>query len=240
MELTCIIIDDEFHAQIELKDALEKVPSISVNGSFENISNALNFLEDGDIDIIFCDINLPDLNGLEAARLLQLNCKYLIYVTAHREYALDAFGAHADGYLLKPISQRALLDKIAHIIEVQKVVPTNAHGVENFVFVKGNSKNSFIKLDLNKVVFIEAMLNYVKIWLEGSFHITYSTLKSMERKLDGSASFIRISKSIIINSSHINEVDGMIVRMTDGNKFSIGDSYKSAFVTFLNKRTLGV
>jgi len=240
MELSCIIIDDEFHAQIELTDALKKIPSISLKGVFESIPNSLHYLEGNKIDIVFSDINMPDQNGIEAAAILQRYCRYLIYVTAHREYAIEAFQANAIGYLLKPLSQSSLIEKISLIKEWSKNESDLPKKItDDFVFVKGSSKNSFIKLELSHIIYIEAMLNYVKIWINNAFHITYATLKSMEQKLYGKSNFIRVSKSIIINTNHIIEVDGFYVKMTDGNKFSIGESYKNAFILFLNKRTLG-
>ncbi|WP_313258294.1 LytTR family DNA-binding domain-containing protein [Sphingobacterium sp.] len=238
MLLSCIIIDDEYHAQMELSEALHKTPVVSLQGIFDDISAAYHFLEkNGKVDLIFCDINMPDLNGIDAASILKLKCTSLIYVTAHREYALDAFNVNADGYLLKPITQHALNEKIAYYLEKNNKYEQGSKA-ENFVFVKGSAKNSFVKLNLHHVVYIEAMLNYVKIWVNNVYHITYLTLKAMEKNLNSFGTFIRVSKSIIINTEHIAEVEGNLIRMSDGTRLTIGDTFKNAFIQFMNKRTL--
>lgn len=237
MDISSIIIDDEPHAIAELSDIIGSVPGISLVAHFESVASAVVFLEDQkQVDVIFCDINMPGLNGIQAAKLLHRYCDSLIYVTAYREYALDAFGVHASGYLLKPVSQQALIDKVAELIEQRNKRQRERN--DEVIFIKGNQKNSFIKINLNEIIYIEAMLNYISINTRQDKYITYMGLKDVDEQFRKYDHFQRISRSVIVNIDEIKMVDGNTIRLTGDNSFTIGDSYRSAFHAYMRKRTL--
>lgn len=237
MEIWSIIIDDEPHAIAELSDIVERIPGISVSGEFDNVSDALTFLKGvGHIDVVFCDIQMPKLNGIAAAELLKAHCDHLIYVTAYRDHAYEAFSVHASGYLLKPVSTEAVVNTILKV--VQKRSKLNDQQSEEMVFVKGGNKNTFTKLILKEVYAIEAMANYVTIKSTEGEHVTYMSLKSMAEQLRKYENFYRISKSAIINIDHVKTIDGHIVRMSDDLVYTVGETHRSAFHDFVRKRTL--
>lgn len=237
MEIWSIIIDDEPHAVAELSDIIARVPGISVHGEFESAGAALDFLKKiGHVDVIFCDINMPELNGLAAAELLRAYCDHLIFVTAHREHALDAFGVRASGYLLKPLTDTAVIGTVTEIAKLRAKKRPNNDG--EVIFIKGSHKNSFTKLELKKVLAVEAMLNYVNIHSESGDDTTYLTLKTMAEMLRKYENFYRISKSVIINIDHVKSVDGNVLRMNNGASYTIGETYKNAFRAYLKERTL--
>lgn len=237
MEICSIIIDDEPHAISELEDMIKITPGIGLLGSFYNVNDAVEFLsESHHVDIIFSDIDMPLINGISAANILKTYCDYLIYVTAHRNFAIDAFGVNAAGYLLKPVSMEAFVTKIAEItLDIRN---PKRDDDQNLIFIKGSHKNAFIKLTLSDIVRIEAMLNYVKIYTLKGDEITYVGLKKLEDLLKKKANFFRISKSSIINLNFMDRVDGHVVKLNDGGAFTIGEKYRDAFHEFLRKRTL--
>lgn len=237
MEIWSIIIDDEPHAIAELSDIVARVPGISVSGEFDNVSEALAFLKEiGHIDVIFCDIQMPKLNGLAAAELLKAYCDHLIYVTAYRDYAFEAFNVHASGYLLKPVSTEAVVNTLLKV--VQKRSRHNEQQSEELVFIKGGHKNSFSKLILKEVYSIEAMANYVTIRSTEGEHVTYMSLKSVAEQLRKYENFYRISKSVMVNMDHVKTVDGHIIRMTNNKVYTVGETHRGAFHEFVRKRTL--
>lgn len=237
MEIYSIIIDDEPHAISELEDMIKRTPGISLLASFYNVDDALKFLSEGhNVDIIFSDIDMPIINGISAAKILKTYCDYLIYVTAHRDFAIDAFGVNAAGYLLKPVSTNTFITKIAEI--ASNIKKTKLNNDQDIIFIKGGHKNAFIKLDLSSVIYIEAMLNYVKLHTKNGDEITYSSLKKIEDLLKYKGNFFRISKSCVINLDFMDRVDGNLIKMNDGEAFNIGEKYRDAFHEFLRKRTL--
>lgn len=239
MTMTCIVIDDEPHAIEELSELIVEVPHLNLVKTFPDAKQAIAYLQEvGHVDIIFSDISMSVLNGIEAAEIISNYCHFLVYVTAYREYALDAFGAKADGYLLKPVSYIAFRQqvedlniKFLDIIKLQKE--------ENqFLFIKGGQKSSYIKIKYSDIVYIEALLNYIMIYTTAGHEITYIGLKAMEDKLQHMDVFFRINKSIIISLNYLDRVDGNIARLSRGESYQIGDKYKSVFLDFLRKHTL--
>lgn len=237
MEIWSIIIDDEPHAIAELADIVARVPGISVTGEFDNVSEALAFVRDiGHIDVIFCDIQMPRLNGIAAAELLKAHCDHLIYVTAHREHALDAFAVHASGYLLKPVSAEAVIKLLTEVI--QKRSRHTDQRSEEILFVKGGHKNTFTKVLLKEVYAIEAMANYVTIKSTDGELVTYMGLKSVAEQLRRYENFYRINKSVLINMDQVKTVDGYLVRMRNDRVYTVGETHRGAFLDFIRKRTL--
>lgn len=239
MKLTCIIIDDEPHAIFELKELISLHPKLQLLESFIDAQDAIEYLFDKQqVDIVFSDISMPRLNGLNAGKVLSRYCHYLIYVTAHKEFALDAFGVSASGFLTKPVMYSDFMERLENVINKHESVLMRKASNETILFVKGGLKNSFIKVKYDDIIYIEASLNYIIIHTIMGNHMTYISLKSMDEKLASLHQFIRISKSIIISIKHINKVDGNSVMMSDKKTHELGSTYKSAFLDFLKKRTL--
>lgn len=237
MEIWSIIIDDEPHAIAELADIVARVPGISVSGEFDNVSDALAFVKEiGHIGVIFCDIQMPKLNGIAAADLLRAYCDHLIYVTAYREHALEAFNAHASGYLLKPVSAEAVIKILTNV--VQKGGQHADRRSEESLFIKGGNKNLFTKVELREVYAIEAMANYVTIRSTDGELVTYMTLKSVAEQLRRHENFYRINKSVLVNMDQVKTVDGYVVRMRNDQVYTVGETHRAAFLDFIRKRSL--
>lgn len=237
--MSCIVIDDEQHALDEMSELIALVPHIQLQSTFSDARQAIAYLQEvNHVDIIFSDISMSVLNGIEAAEILNNYCHFLVYVTAYREYAPEAFGAKADGYLLKPVSYMAFRQQVEDLnVKLQDIFKLQRE--ENqFLFIKGGQKSSFIKIRYSDIVYIEAMLNYIMIHTTSGNEITYIGLKAMEDKLHFMDVFYRINKSTIISLNYLERVDGNIARLANGKSYQIGDKYKSVFLEFLRKHTL--
>jgi two-component system LytT family response regulator len=239
MIMSCIVIDDEPHAIDELSELIAQVPHLNLVESFSDARQAIAYLQEAEhIDIIFSDISMAVLNGIEAAEILNNYCHFLVYVTAHRSFAPEAFQAKADGYLLKPVSYISFTQKVEDLsLKYQDIIKLQ-RDEQQFLFIKGGQKSSYIKIKYSDIVYIEAMLNYIMIHTTTGHEITYIGLKAMEDKLTVMDIFFRINKSIIISLNHLDRVDGNITRLSNGESYQIGDKYKGVFLDFLKKHTL--
>ncbi len=236
--LNCIIIDDEKHAVEELTTLIGHINDLSLLKSFQDIKSAISFLEDiGHVDIIFSDIQMPAINGIDAARMYTKHAQFIVYVTAYRDFAVDAFGVNAAGYLMKPVRYTALAQQMNTILEKRKATH-KLYENDAVLFLKGNNKNTFIKIRYEDITHIEALLNYVIVHTIHGNNITHIGLKGMEQILRQTDSFIRISKSAIISIHYLDRVDGNMVRLKGKDQFTVGEKYRNAFHEFLRKRTL--
>lgn len=239
MTMNCIIIDDEPHAIEELSELIAGVPYLELLETFSDAKKAIVYLQQSShVDIIFSDINMSALNGIDAAVVLNNYCHFLVYVTAHRDYAPEAFDAKASGYLLKPVSFVAFNEKMQDLYQQFQNIIRLQKDDQDFLFIKGGQKCSYIKISYSDIVYIEAMLNYIMIHTVNGHEITYLGLKAMEDKLYGKDIFFRINKSIIISVNFLDRVDGNIARLASGQNYQVGERYKSVFLEFLKKHTL--
>lgn len=239
MIMSCIVIDDEPHAIEELRDLILQIPQLNLLNTFTDARRAITFVqEEGMVDIIFSDISMSTLNGLDAAKILNRYCHFLIFVTAHREYALEAFGAQADAYLVKPLNYLDFYDKMQGITTKFQDIVKLQRGEHQFLFIKGGQKSSYVRIKYSDIVCIEALLNYILIYTIVSQEITYISLKSMEDRLQTLETFFRISKGVIISLNHLDRIDGNIVRLSTGRTYQVGDKYKAVFLEFLKKYSL--
>ena len=234
--LTSIIIDNERHAISDLEDSLAEIPMIIVLATFDNVREALNYLQtEGKVDIIFSDIHMPMLNGIDAGKFYKLYSTYLIYVTAYRDFAVDAIKLDADGYLMKPLSYIDVLEQVNKIMEkdAQKESTMNEH---DFLVFKGGQKNSFFKVMTREIYFIEGLANYVKIHTTKGVYVTQQLMKEMESKLKEKKVFIRIAKSTIISLLFMEKIDGNVVYMHNKETFSVGIPYQKDFYKLIKAR----
>jgi DNA-binding LytR/AlgR family response regulator len=209
MIINCIIIDDEPLARKGLKEYINEIDFLNLSGEFDNPLKATSLLNNQNIQLLFLDIQMPKITGLEWIKTLQ-HLPQVIFTTAWPQYALDGFELNALDYLVKPISfdrfYKAAL-KAKEYFEVRNknmAMPQPGKGDEYF-FIK--SDNKLIKILFDDVLYAEALQNYVCIHTTEKKHITYLTLKAMEEYLPG-AKFIRTHKSFIISAAKVDSIDG--------------------------------
>lgn len=245
MHFTCIVIDDEPHAILEISELVESSPDLKLIKTFSSARKAIEFVEgNGPVDIVFSDIEMPGLTGLQAAQELRPFCRFLVFVTAYRNHALQAFAENVSGYLLKPLGNdeftelinrfkkqdEALLASIKHMNEERES--------DDVFFVKGGLKNSFIPIDLSSVQYIEAYANYSRIVMGQKSEMTYMGIGQFSEQLKPFKIFFRINKSIIIGIQHIKAIEDNKVYLKSGEEFGIGRVYQASFFEFIKERSL--
>ncbi len=235
MNLKCIAIDDEDHAIEVITDHIEEMPGLYVYKTFTSPITALTEITAADqVDIIFMDIDMPGLNGIELAKNLRDKTKYLVFTTAHPDYALQAFDVQSDQYLLKPISFAKFATGINRILkkESEKSSPSLSAEDPNILFVKGDHKHAFANIVINEILYIKSLQNYVQIVTQKDEITTYLTLKEVEKALEKHP-FIRVNKSYIIAKSSIKRVDGNIIKLTNDENIQLGEGYKEPFLEYI-------
>lgn len=233
--MKCIIIDDEPIACKGMKRLVDSRNELELLASFGNAETAEEFLEDNDVDLIFLDIEMPEINGIEFAGRIPRKC-LVIFTTAYSEYALDSYEVEAIDYLVKPIdparfnravdkaiSYHALLDS-ASVSAGEPAVDVADH-----IIVKADRR--YVKINLDDIVYIEGLKDYVIIHLPEKRVVTRLTLKGIEEVIPASG-FIRVNKSYIVSRDRTDSFDSNDVFIGD-TEISIGASYREAVLSSL-------
>ena len=248
--IRCIAIDDEPLALQQIVAYIGKVPFLELAAQCQSALEAREFLEHDTVDAIFCDINMPDLNGMDFIKSLVVP-PLVVFTTAYSEYAVEGFRVNAVDYLLKPFGlqdfQRAanrLKDRLEG--SVPAASPAVGGSVVGGFAADTNDDTIFLKTDyrivkvsISDIRYVEAMSEYLKVWLssEPKPIITLLSMKKMEERLPDT--FMRIHRSYIINLTKIQEVNKNRVIMDADTYLPIGDLYKETFQKYLDTKFLG-
>lgn len=196
-KISCIIVDDEPTARDIIADHLSKIERIEVVEVCSNAMQAFNCINTHKVDLIFLDINMPEISGISFAKSINTNTK-IIFTTAYREYAIDGFNLHAVDYLLKPVSFERILKainnyfEVHHRVESPKIIEINANP---FFFVRSDRRMK--KVNFSDIFYIESYTDYVKIYGDSGVLTTRETISSIESKLP-QKQFLRTHRSYII------------------------------------------
>ena len=227
--MKCIIVDDNTMARMALKQLVSQVPGLELVAECENAEEALTSLNTTQVELVLLDIEMPGMSGLDLIKKLGNSKPLIIFTTAKKDYAVEAFELNVVDYLIKPIALprfKQAVEKASEAIESNKQeLKVEEQG---FVFVKDNGVLKRISID--DILFLEAMGDYVKVHTLQKFHVVHATLKSIEEKLPA-AKFIRVHRSYIVA---INKIDFIQEGTISIGKTSIpvADTHKSN----LNKR----
>lgn len=237
MKLNCLIVDDEPLA-LDLLDAyVKRTPFLELKKRCGSALEVLQALKEETVDLIFMDIQMPDLTGLELSRIIDNRIK-VVFTTAFEQFALEGFRVDALDYLLKPISYPEFLKAANKALQWGEMSHC-CQSVEqdgNSIFVKADYK--LLKIEFQKIEYIEGLKDYVKIYLEDTPHpvVALLSMKSLEEMLP-TASFIRVHRSYIVNLDKISVVERN--RIVFGKTYiPVSDSYKDKFTEFINKKTV--
>ena len=241
MTLDCVIIDDEPLARTLLEGYVEKTTFLNLRGSFNSALNAIRSLAEHPVQLIFLDIQMPDLNGMEFARMLPPETK-VVFTTAFPEYAVEGFRVNALDYLMKPIEYKDFLESAnkaltwhqQHSANSVHTAPQNAD--DDFIFVKTDYRTVQVRFD--EILYIEGVKDYLRIVLEGSQKpiLTLMSMKSMEEYLP-SPRFMRVHRSYIVQMNKIKEIDrGQIV--FDRQRITISEGYKNNVQQYLQEHQI--
>lgn len=245
--IRCLAIDDEPLALAQLTSYIEKVSFFELAKACTNAMEALEWLRTDTVDLIYVDINMPDVNGLDFVRSL-LQKPMVIFTTAYAEYAVEGFRVEAFDYLLKPfgfsdflrsanrVAQQKLLEE-----QNQRIVPTPSlpelSESEDYLFVKADYKMQ--RIDIRKILYVESQSEYVRIYLDNDKPImTLLSMKAMESRLPADR-FLRVHRSYLVNSDKITAVANNRIIMGKETYIPIGNQYKERFNEFVNQHFLG-
>ncbi len=239
--INCLIIDDEQAAIDIIETYLQKIPYFNLLSTTTNPIEGLSIVNDKNIDLIFLDIQMTDITGLEFIKAINGKCK-VIFITAYNQFAMDGFELEVIDYLLKPVPFARFLkaaQKAKDIIERSSSNNAGLTIVPDFIVVQGDSKGKLIKIEINEIDYIEGMSNYVAIHCGDKKIISLMNLKDLEINLR-SQKFIRVHKSFIVPISNIAAVDGNSLLLKRNNKIQIiiGSAYKPAFLEIMKSKMI--
>ena len=229
--IRCIIIEDEPLAQDVIKNHLQQSGRFNLVGTYRNALEAKEAIAKEEIDLIFLDIQLPGMTGLNFLRSL-INPPLVVFTTSYPEYALESYEFNVIDYLLKPISYERFSKTIDKIID-GKIFKTAAGEIKpinrEYIFIRSNGK--FFRISFSDIIYIEGMKDYLKIHTADHTIITHQTMGEMENILPP-GQFIRIQKSYIVSTARIKAVSGNSVDMGRA-LLPIGLNYKEKFMLFI-------
>lgn len=238
--MNCIIVDDEPLARKAIQKLIDQTDNLESIGTFNGAEAATVFLENNDVELVFLDIQMPGVNGIEFARTIS-KATFVIFTTAFSEFATDSYEVDAIDYLIKPIKLERFkkgVEKVQTYLKLLKANPAESK-IENvdqdYIFVRADRK--MFKVHFNSILFIEGLKDYVVMHTENQKVITLMNIKTIHDQLPKSM-FVRVSKSYIINIKQIDSVDNNTVYI-GRNEIPIGNIYREYFFEeFVTKKIL--
>lgn len=235
--LRCCVIDDEPLAAKLIASYVEKTPSLTLVGCFQSASDAVRTIIDGKVDLVFLDIEMPQINGMEFAKIIPSSCR-IIFTTAYDQYAVQGFKVNAIDYLLKPISYEEFLSAVNR---AQKAANSNYSLVNNstreFLLVKSEYK--LIQIRISDILLIEGLKDYIKIFVSGQSKaiLTLMSMKSIEQALP-SRQFMRVHRSYIVNTEKISIIERNHIIIGD-HAIPVSESYRQSFSDYISSLNPG-
>jgi two-component system LytT family response regulator len=238
MKIKCIAIDDEPLAVMKIAGYIQKIPFLELVAECRNVAETMEVMSNTEIQLLFIDINMPDISGMEFVKSLR-NKPYIVFTTAYSEYAVEGFEVQAVDYLLKPISFVNLLkaaNKVKTLMDLKaNNQKENKEEYANFLFVKSAYKS--IRIDFNSIKYIESQHEYIKIHLLSNESVTTKmSLKSIEELLP-TKQFIRVHRSFIININEVSMIERNRIVFENKIHIPVSDQYKENFQKSIERKT---
>ena len=237
--IRCMAIDDEPLALQQIVAYMGKVPFLELAAQCQSALEAHQYLSNDTVDVIFCDINMPDLNGMDFIKTL-VAPPLVVFTTAYAEYAIEGFKVNAVDYLLKPFGLQDFMraaNRVRERLEPAANTEPAIKASDDVIFLKTDYR--IVKVSISDIRYVEAMSEYLKVWIENDPKpiITLLSMKKIEEHLPDY--FMRIHRSYIINLNKIQEVNKSRVILDSDTNLPIGDLYKDAFQHYLDTKFLG-
>ncbi len=224
--MNCLIVDDNPLASLTLKQLASQLKSLSIVGECSNASEAFDFINSNQVDLVFLDIEMPGMSGLELVKSLRVK-PIVIFTSSQKKYAAEAFELCVADYLIKPITLQRFLQAVSIAEEIMQRKNTEINNVaSDFIFIKENKVIN--KINCSDIFWIEAMGDYVKIKVNGKWHIVHSTLKQLEDKLDTN-NFIRVHRSYIVALSKVESIEDGLLNI-GGSSIPLAETYRTQFL----------
>ena len=247
MILKCIAVDDEPLALDIIADYVSKIPFLELVMRTENPIEAMQLVQEGSIDIVFLDVQMPELTGIQFLKIAGNKASYIL-TTAYSQYALESYDLNVSDYLLKPIAfdrfykavekvrnqnQKQTPIPLPPVVEVA-TMPLSSAALQDFIFVK--TEHKIQKIQLDDILYIEGLKDYISIFTKSERVITLQNMKKMEETLPKS-SFIRVHKSYIIAIDKIESIERSRIAIA-GKTIPVGDTYREAFFRLIDPKNL--
>jgi len=234
MKLRCAIIDDEFLARKYLKDYVSKLPMLELLGDFNSPLKAIELIKSGEVDLLFLDIQMPDITGIEFLKTMD-KAPHVVLSTAYEEYALEGYELNVVDYLLKPFSFERFLKAVNKVQEIEEKSRKAKQSEPGDVMQKPQLKEDHLiiradrklyKINYEDLVYIEGQKAYVTFHTKKKNITALASLKDLEEQLP-SSHFMRIHKSYIVSIHEIESLEGNMVEI-GGTRLSVGKSYRAS------------
>ena len=239
VQISCIVVDDEPMALQLIEGYVLKTPFLDLKKKCDSAIDALTFIENNPIDLIFLDIQMPDLTGIGLSKLIPKSTR-VIFTTAFSEYALEGYKVEALDYLLKPFDYAEFLTASNKAREWFTLVNGKTQETilkeKEFLFVKSDYKQ--LKINLNDVLYFEGLKDYIKIWLKGQPRpiLTLMSLKSLQEVLP-TDKFMRIHRSFIVALEAVDVIERSQIIIGD-QRITVSENYKPEFLDYISKNSL--
>lgn len=228
---SCIIIDDEPIAVDVIKTYVERSALLTVRETFTNSANALAFLRKNAVDLVFIDIQMPGLTGLDIIKAMTRKPRIII-TSAYREYALDGYDLDVLDFLVKPIAYERFLKSLSRFINTSALSVSPATAAARFIFIRENRK--MIKIFLDDIIFLESQKDHIRIVTTHAGYTTRGTMSYYEQWLPASE-FCRVHRSFLVAVSKIKAYTEEDVEMSDSKTIPVGELYKKGFLEVVQK-----
>jgi DNA-binding LytR/AlgR family response regulator len=227
--INCIIIEDQLPAQRILKKYIEDVDSLHLAGVYSNAILALDSLKFSEIDLIFLDIHLPKISGIDFLKSIS-NPPKIILTTAFSDYALESYELAVADYLLKPFSFQRFVKAVSKVTDT--TITKNKNNSNSYIFIKSGYEH--FKINIDSILFINSDENYTDIYLKDKKYISSESLKYWEEKLNNFG-FLRVQKSFILNTQKIIKTSSSFIYLENNHKIPLGRAYKDTVLDQLTK-----
>jgi len=239
--ITCLIVDDEPLAQNLLRRYVDRLSHLRLIGVCDNALQALDVMHRESPDILFLDINMPEISGMQLVKMLGVSHSGIILTTAYPNYAVESYDFAVTDYLLKPISFDRFVKAVSKVSERSEIKDQQAgesiHEIRSDDFFMVRSDRKLVRINVREIMLVEGMKDYLKIHLSGSVVIVHMTIGKMEQLLE-KRQFLRVNKSYIINMREIKILDGNEVELSNKQKVVIGATYRERIFDNLHNRII--
>jgi two-component system LytT family response regulator len=234
MNLKCVVIDDEPLAVEVLENYISRVSYLTLEAKFDNGIDALAYVNSSQVDLLFVDIQMPDINGMDFLKLLNKKTN-VVFTTAYPEYALEGYDFNPLDFLVKPISFDKFMRAVGRLQTLNAPpIPENTDTTSPYIYIKAKGKT--IRLLLSDILYVEGLKDYVIFYTSEGKYISMHKMKDLEDKLP-EKQFIRIHKSYIVECNKIEAIDRNYVKIS-GRQIPLGRQYKSPFLKFIESKKL--
>jgi DNA-binding LytR/AlgR family response regulator len=238
--ISCLVVDDEQHSIDVLEHYVGQCSYLHLIAATTSPVEALNHIASGKVDLLFVDVHMPDISGIDIIKSISGACK-VILTTAYQDYALEGYDLGVADYLLKPISYPRFLQAVQKVSSDFQIKEENgdAGTGQGYIYIKTGLKNNVVRINYQDIEYIESLKNYAAIYHGGKKTVAYLSMKDLEGTLPPNQ-FLRIHKSFIISLTRIVKVEGNEIELTGlKTRINIGESYKAKLWSIIRERILG-